>query len=146
MYVAYVSSRYCKSRSGVAYVAMTIHVWCKFQMFYFKRMLQVFYLNITYVAVAIRLCCKCMFQMFHLFQTYVTSVSSRWYICCNVAYVLDICCMCLFKMFHPFQTYVCKCVLSGYCSCYTHICCKRIFINVSPVSDICCRNAFMLQH
>jgi hypothetical protein len=30
IYVAYVSSRYCKSRCGVAYVAMTIHVYYKF--------------------------------------------------------------------------------------------------------------------
>jgi hypothetical protein len=50
MYVTYVSSGCCKSRSGIAYVVMAIHV-----------------------------CCKCMFQMFHLFQTYVTSVSSG---CC----------------------------------------------------------------
>jgi hypothetical protein len=53
MYVAYVSSRCCKSRSGVAYVAMTIHV-----------------------------CCKCMFQMFRFFQTYVASVLSGCSICC----------------------------------------------------------------
>jgi hypothetical protein len=35
MYVAYVSSGYCKSRSGVVYVTMAIHVFCKctFQMF-----------------------------------------------------------------------------------------------------------------
>jgi hypothetical protein len=32
---------------------------------YFRRMLQVFYLDITYVAVAIHICCKRMFQMFH---------------------------------------------------------------------------------
>jgi hypothetical protein len=52
---------------------------------YFKRMLEVFYLCCiycsdytyilrwlyTYVAVAIHICYKRMFQMFHLFQTYV---------------------------------------------------------------------------
>ena len=31
-------------------------------------MLQVFYLNATYVS---HICCKCMFQIFHLLQTYV---------------------------------------------------------------------------
>jgi hypothetical protein len=45
----------------------------------FKRMLQVFYLDVAYVALAIHVCCKCMFQMFHLFQTYVASAL---YGCC----------------------------------------------------------------
>ena len=40
---------------------------------YFKRMLQVYYLDVAYVAVDIHLCCKCIFQMFHLFQTYVAA-------------------------------------------------------------------------
>jgi hypothetical protein len=31
---------------------------------YFKRMLQVFYLDVAYVAAAIHGCCKCMFQIF----------------------------------------------------------------------------------
>jgi hypothetical protein len=79
MYVVYVSSGCCKSRSGVAYVAMTIHVYCKymFQMYVasvfiwmlhwlytyvvsvcfkylscFKHMLQVFYLDVAYIAVS----------------------------------------------------------------------------------------------
>jgi hypothetical protein len=71
MYVVYVSSGCYKSRSGVAYVAMTIHVCCKcifFKYFiYFKRMLQVFCLDIAYVALAVHICCKCMFAMFQLF-------------------------------------------------------------------------------
>jgi hypothetical protein len=33
----------------------------------FKRMLQMFYLNVAYVAVVIHICCKRMFQMFYLF-------------------------------------------------------------------------------
>ena len=37
----------------------------------FKHMLQVFYLDIAYVALAIHVCCKCLFQIFQLFQTYV---------------------------------------------------------------------------
>ena len=51
-----------KVNRHVAYVAMAIHVCfkCMFQMFqqFFRRMLQVFYLN---VAVAIYTCCKRMF-------------------------------------------------------------------------------------
>jgi hypothetical protein len=34
----------------------------------------VFYLDVAYVAVAIHICCKRMFQMFHLFQTYVAEM------------------------------------------------------------------------
>jgi hypothetical protein len=67
----------CKSRFGVAYVAMTIHV-----------------------------CCKCMFQMFQLFQTDIVSVLSGCCICCtgstrmlqvyvlNVSSVSNVCCKC----------------------------------------------------
>jgi hypothetical protein len=106
IYVAYISSGCCKSRSSIVYVAMVIHV-----------------------------CCKCVFQMFQLFQTYVASVLFGYCICCSgyrcmlqvcvpnvssvldlccylqvfyldVAYVSDIYCKCVFKMFHLFQTYV----------------------------------------
>jgi hypothetical protein len=102
-------------------------------------MLQVFYLDIAYVAVAIHVCCKFMFQMFHLFGTYVASVSSRYCICFrhilqasipNVSYVLDICCMCVYLVV----------------SVAIHICCKRMFVYVSHVSDVCCKSVFMLQH
>jgi hypothetical protein len=70
MYMAYVSSGCCKSRSGVLYVAMAIKYIATvcFKCFgYSKRMLQVFYLDIAYVAVVIHVCCKCMFQKFYLF-------------------------------------------------------------------------------
>jgi hypothetical protein len=40
----------------------------------FRRMLQVFYVNVAHVAVAIHICCKRMLQMFHLFQTHVAEV------------------------------------------------------------------------
>ena len=71
---------------NVAHVAMAIHVCCEcicskcfscfsetcckcmFQMFQlFQNMLQVFYLNVAYVAVATHICCKRMFQILHLF-------------------------------------------------------------------------------
>jgi hypothetical protein len=39
----------------------------------FRRMLQVFYLDVAYVAVAIHIYCKCLFQMFHLFRSHVAS-------------------------------------------------------------------------
>jgi hypothetical protein len=76
MYVAYVLFGHCKSRSGVVYVAMTIDIYYKCMFQYFKRILQVFYLDVAYVALAIHVCCKYIFQMFQLFQTYVASVLS----------------------------------------------------------------------
>ena len=62
-------------------VMLQVHVLKCFSCF--KRMLQVFYLDVTYVAMAIHICCKCMFRMFQLFQTYVVGVLSRCCICCT---------------------------------------------------------------
>jgi hypothetical protein len=63
MYVTYVSSKYCKNKSGVVYIAMAIHV-----------------------------CCKYMFQRFQLFQTYVASVSFRCCIYCSgYTHMLQLC-------------------------------------------------------
>jgi hypothetical protein len=60
---------------------------------------------------AIHVCFKCMFQMFHLFQTNVASVlfgccknRSR---CCICMYVASIC----FKCFKVFRTYFRKCFI-----------------------------------
>jgi energy-converting hydrogenase Eha subunit C len=60
----------------IAYVAMAIHVCCKyiFQMFQlFHLNAACFYLDVAHVAVAICVYCKCI-QMFHMFHTYVASV------------------------------------------------------------------------
>jgi hypothetical protein len=56
-------------------------------------MLQVFYLYVSYVTMAIHVCCKYMFQMFHLLQTYIASVLSGCLIYCNR----------MFQMFHLFR-------------------------------------------
>jgi hypothetical protein len=60
-------------------------------------MLQVFYLDVTYVALAIYVCCKCLICL----QMYVASALSGCYICCsarthkayvvNISSVLDVC-------------------------------------------------------
>jgi hypothetical protein len=57
-----------------------------------KCMLQVFHLDVAYVAVAIHVCCKCVFQMFQLFHLDVAC----FYL--DVAYVqwLYTCCKCMF--------------------------------------------------
>jgi hypothetical protein len=60
---------------------------------YFKRTLKGFHLGVSYVAVAIHICCKYVFQMFQLFYLYV-------------AVVIYVCCKRMFQMFQLFQTYV----------------------------------------
>ena len=70
--------------------------------------------EVAYVTMAIHVCYKCMFQMFYLFQTYVSSVLFGCCICCSgythmlQAYVLnllsvsDVCCSKCFmlQVFH----------------------------------------------
>jgi hypothetical protein len=46
-------------------------------------------------------CCKCLFKMFHLFQTYVASVFYM-----DVAHVSHIRCKRMFEMFKVFKSYV----------------------------------------
>jgi hypothetical protein len=81
-------------------------------------MLQVLYIDvakvypdIAYVVMAIHVYFKCMFQMFHLFETNVASVlsgccksRSR---CCTYMHFTRIC----FKCFQVFHIYVCKCFI-----------------------------------
>jgi hypothetical protein len=87
-----------------------------------------FNLDVAYVAMVIHVYCKCMFQTFHLFYTYVASVLSGCpYVMLqasiqNVSYISDVCCR-----------YVYLDVAVA-----IHISCKHMFINVSPVSDVCC--------
>jgi hypothetical protein len=110
-------------RLDIAYVAMTIHVCCKYMFFKcficFRRILQVFYLDVAYVSVAICICCKRLFKMFHIFQTYDASVLSG---CC-------ICCSCFIHMLQLLYTYV----ASVCCKCFTRF--RRML-----------QKCFMLQH
>jgi hypothetical protein len=60
---------------------------------YFKRMLQVFHLDVAYVVVAIHVRCKYVFQMFQLFYLGVACFHL------NIAYVavtIHVCCKCMF--------------------------------------------------
>jgi hypothetical protein len=52
--------------------------------------------DVAYVATAIHVCFKCMFQLFHLFQMYVASVSSvcykiRFGCCIYICMVASVC-------------------------------------------------------
>ena len=56
------------------------------------------YLDVAYVS---RICCKSMFEMFQLFQSYVAiSVFMLQVFYLDVAYVSYTCCKCMFQMFH----------------------------------------------
>jgi hypothetical protein len=63
-------SECCKSRFGIAYVAIVIHVCfkCRFEMF---RLFHTYMLSVLsgccICCSGLHVCCKCMFQMFHLF-------------------------------------------------------------------------------
>jgi hypothetical protein len=61
----------------------------------FKRMLQVFYLDVIYVALVIHVCCKCMFQTYvaNVLSgccTYVINVSSVSDVYCNKCFMLQV--------------------------------------------------------
>jgi hypothetical protein len=87
---------------------------------YFRGVLQVFYIDVVkadrdvaHVAMVIHVCFKCRFQMFHLFQTYVESVSSG---CCKNRFG---CCIYMqaFQMF----SYVCCSVFIWIFAMATHV-------------------------
>jgi len=72
--------------------------------------------DVAYVAMAIHVCCKRLFQMFHLFfQMYVANV--------------------FIWLLHMFHTYVAS-VFSGCCVCFTLIF-KRFSGVFASVSDVC---------
>jgi hypothetical protein len=100
-----------------------------------------FDLDVVYVS---HICCKNMFQIFHLFHSYVAVsifyLASCKYFYLDVTYVevaIQVCCKCVFQMFQLFQTSVAS-VLSGCyicCSGYTHM--LRAYVpNVSHVLDV----------
>jgi hypothetical protein len=90
--------------------------------------------DVAYAAIAVHVCCKLLFHMFHLFvQTYVASV--------------------FIWMLHTFHTYA-AIVLFGCCICFTHMllvfyldvayvlqcffkCFSSAFASVSEASFIC---------
>ena len=114
-------------------------------------MLQVFHMDIAkvdrdvaYVASVSEACCKCLFKMFYLFQTYV---ASAFYL--HVAHVSHLCCKSTFEMFQLFQSYVAisvfmlqfASVLSGCCICFTQML-QLYVLNVSSASVECCIQVF----
>jgi hypothetical protein len=111
-------------------------------------MLQMFHMDIAKVdqdvASVSEACCKRLFKMFHLFQTYVARV-----LYLDVTHVLHVCYKSMFKMFQLFQSYVAlsvfmlqiASVLSGCCICFTHT--LQVYVpNILSASDVCCIQVF----
>jgi hypothetical protein len=113
---------------------------------YFRVMLQVFYIDVVKVDrdVTRNGVFKCIFQMFHLFQTYVASVSSE---CCICMHVASVCSKCF------------KCVLSECCKCFAMAknmfswCFRRMLemfqlfrMCVTNVSSRCCKVDLGVAH
>jgi hypothetical protein len=87
-------------------------------------MLQVFYLDIAYVAMAYTYVASVYFKMFHLFlQVFYLDVT-------DVSVAIHICYKRLFKI-HLFQTYAANVFIWMLQLLYT--CYKCMFINVSPI-------------
>jgi hypothetical protein len=100
MYVVYVLSGCCKNRSSVAYVAMAILICC-------KCMFEISTISNVGWSVLSR-CCICCTAYTHILQVYVSNISA----------VCNTCCKCFIWMLHILQwpyTYVasvcCKCFI-----------------------------------
>jgi hypothetical protein len=113
----------------------------------FKRMLQVFYLDIAYVAVTIYMyvasvCSKCftcfrpMLQVFYLDVAYGSNIRCKRLSNCFV--VSDVCYKCVYLDLLVAIHICCKRMLQ--------VCLSRSSSCYTPVSNACCRSAFMLQH
>jgi hypothetical protein len=126
--------------------------YCK-SMFQVFGMLQVLYIDVakvdrdvTHVVMTIHVCFKCMFQIFHRFQTYIVSVLSR---CCKTrsgccilqAYVSSVfrfSYICL-QVFHLDTAYVCNVfsnVLRRFRKCFIRL--FQVFHLYSFVCYNCC--------
>jgi hypothetical protein len=81
----------------------------------FRCMLQVIHMNVAkvdqdvaHVAAAVHVCCKHLFQIFHLFFFIrILQVCLFW----NVVYISHICCICFILMLHMFCNDIFKCFL-----------------------------------
>jgi hypothetical protein len=120
---------------------------------YFRGMLQVFHIDVTkvdrgvvYVASVLEACCKRLFKIFHLLQTYVANVLN-WMLHMFCTYVARVCSKC-FSCF----TLMLQCVFMlqvvsvsfGCCICFTHIF-QVYVINISSALDVGCIQLFHIS-
>jgi hypothetical protein len=97
--------------------------------------LQVFYLDITYATMAIHICFKCFSYFKRMLQVFYLEVGMLHWL---YTYVASVCFSCFKRMLQVFYLDV------AYLAVVIHICCKRMFVNVSFVLNICCNKCFML--
>jgi hypothetical protein len=107
--------------------------------------------NVVYVAMAIHVCCKRLFQIFHMFFRRMLQVCL--FVCCicfihmlrvfypDVAYVLYICCECFIRMLHMFSNGFSSVFASISDACFkcficlqTHI--ANVHLDVSKVDQV----------
>jgi hypothetical protein len=131
-----VSTNLHSSKQQQVHVALKAHVAsiCFKYFRCFRCMFQEFHLNVAkvhldvvYVAIAIYTCCKRMFQVIHVFKTYIITISSRY---CKARFG---CCICfygytcifkrMFQMFQVFETYVANVCYKCF-RCFGRICYK----------------------
>jgi hypothetical protein len=129
IYVAYVSSECCKSKSSIAYVAMAIHGYTRVLYVYVlnvsKHVLEVFHLDVAYVTVAIHVCCKCVFKCFSCFSwmlhVFIWMLPMLQWL---YTYVASVC----FKCFTYFRRMLQVFYLDfAYVAVVIHTWCKRMF-------------------
>jgi hypothetical protein len=111
--------------------------------------------GVAYIAMAIHMYCKCMFQMVQPFKTYIATVSSECCICCsgytrmlqvcfsNASVVSSRCCICCCSYTRMLQVYVVN------VSPISHVRCKCfiwILLYIAMVIYICCKRLFQLFH
>jgi hypothetical protein len=95
--------------------------------------------DVAYVVSISEPCCKHLFKMFHLFQTYVASVFDV-----DVAHISHTYCKSMFKIFLLFHSYAAisvfmlqvASILSRCCIYFTHMMSVYV-LNVLSTSDIC---------
>jgi hypothetical protein len=97
--------------------------------------------DVAYVAMAIYSCCKCLFQMFHLF---IRSMLHAFYV--DVAYVSRICCIHYTHMLQVFYldvTYACHGfqVFSDVLQVF-----QTDVASISVVLDVCCKCFIRMLH
>jgi hypothetical protein len=109
----------------------------------FRRMLQVFYLDVAYVS---HICCKCFMWMLYMFHIYVANISSGCCICFAMAthmfswrmlqvfqLLLDVCCKCVSSRCYKSRSGVAHVVVGPicrshtYCSCWARAACVSVW-------------------
>jgi hypothetical protein len=94
------------------------------------------YWDVAHVTMAVHVCCKRLFQMFHLFLD----------VCCkcvylDIAYVSHISCKCFMWMLHMFLMTFSSVLMCFFCKYFRHM-----FQVFHLFSDACCKCVILMFH